>query len=123
MESRCRLEKPLYLLALPALFLATGLVAFEGEVFAVTGARALLVASDLGLAADFFAAAFLAGFVAAASASALGGVLAALAFLPPRLEPPPLAARSSSKAIASGNVMVSVVLSLGMVALIPPEVT
>src|ERR1700722_1172142 len=128
-----------YPLALPALFLAAGLAAFEAEVFetevlAVTGARALEVASDFGLAVVFFAAAFFAGLAAAASASdfaAFSGfaaltfsALAGLAaFLAPRLEPPPLAARSSISAIASVSVMVSTVLSLGMVALMPPAVT
>src|ERR1700723_1312035 len=63
-----------YPLALPALFLAAGLAAFDAEVFetevlAVTGARALEVASGFGLAADFFATAFLAGLAAAVSAS------------------------------------------------------
>src|ERR1700722_20538601 len=128
-----------YPLALPALFLAAGLAAFEAEVFAtevlaVTGARALEVASDFGLAVVFFAAAFFAGLAAAASASdfaAFSGfaaltfsALAGLAaFLAPRLEQPPLAARSSISAIASVSVMVSTVLSLGMVALMPPAVT
>ena len=68
--SRCFAH--VYPLALPALFLAAVLAAgggFAGEVLAVavTGARALLAASDFGLAADFFAAAFLAGFGAFAS--------------------------------------------------------
>src|SRR5580692_3634620 len=62
-----------YALALPALFLAAGLAAFEAEVFetevlAVTGARALEVASDFGLAAVFLEATFFAGLAAAASA-------------------------------------------------------
>jgi hypothetical protein len=133
-----------YPLALPALFLAAGLAAFEAEVFetevlAVTGARALEVASVFGLAADFLAATFFAGLAVAASASGFStgdfstfdfaafsgfAALAGLAaFLAPRLEPPPLAARSSISAIASGSVMVSSVLSLGMVALMPPAVT
>src|ERR1700692_4670221 len=66
-----------YPLALPALFLATGLVVLAAEVLvaevlavAVTGARALLAASDFGLAAAFLIAAFFAGF---ASTSALAG--------------------------------------------------
>src|SRR3954471_2542263 len=76
--SRCFATYPL---ALPALFLATGFAGLAGEVlaFAVTGARALLAAaalSDFGLAADFFAAAFLAGFGTAA-ASALAGLATA----------------------------------------------
>jgi hypothetical protein len=37
--------------------------------------------------------------------------------------PPPLAARSSSSAMASATVMVSGVLSFGIVALTPPAVT
>src|SRR6201996_2421354 len=113
-----------YPLALPALFLATGFVVLAAEVFAlaVTGARALLAASDFGLAAAFFAAGFLAGF---ASASAFAGFAAAFfGALPPRFGlPPPFATRSSIRAIASGRVMVSGVLSLGMVALTPPAVT
>src|ERR1700688_3160727 len=131
-ESQCRDFVPLYPRALPALFFAGVLAAgagFAGEVFAaaVTGARALLtasdLASDLGLAADFFAAAFLAGFAAVAAASTLAG-LAALAFLAPRLGlPPPFATRSSISAIASASVMVSGVLSLGIVALTPSAVT
>src|SRR5271155_3110509 len=100
MESRCRFAVPLYPLALPALFLAAGLAAFEAEVLAVTGARALEVASDFGLAAAFFTAAFFAG-LAVASASAFFAGLAALgAFLALRFEPPPLAARSSISAMA-----------------------
>src|SRR4051812_14413422 len=49
--SRCFATYPL---ALPALFLAAVLAGLAGEVFAVavTGARALLAASDLGLAVD-----------------------------------------------------------------------
>src|ERR1700722_2950135 len=138
--SACLIHLP-YPLALPALFLAAGLAAFEAEVFetevletdvlAVTGARALEVASDFGLAVVFFAAAFFAGLAAAASASdfaAFSGfaaltfsALAGLAaFLAPRLEQPPLAARSSISAIASVSVMVSTVLSLGIGALIAP---
>jgi hypothetical protein len=100
---------------------------FVGEVLAVTGARALLAASDFGFATDFLAAAFLAGFAAFASVPALAGSLAGLAglaFLAPRLGlPPPLATRSSISAMASGSVMVSCVLSLGIVALTPPAVT
>src|ERR1700748_2605192 len=51
-----------YPLALPALFLATVFVVLAAEVFAVavTGARALLAASDFGLAAGFFGAGFFA---------------------------------------------------------------
>src|SRR5450432_4354649 len=86
--SRCFATYPL---ALPALFLAEVLGAgFAGDVLAVavTGARALLAAAALsvfGLAADFFAAAFLAGLLeglaAFASAATLAGfsALAALA--------------------------------------------
>src|SRR5580658_4869277 len=104
-----------YPLALPALFLAAGLAAFEAEVFetevlAVTGARALEVASDFGLAADFLAATFFAGLAAAAAPdfsasdfstldfaafSGFAALAGLAAFLAPRLEPPPLAARSS----------------------------
>src|SRR6266850_2201394 len=128
--SRCFATYPL---ALPALFLATGFVVLAGEVLAVavTGARALLTASDLGFAAGFvaafFAAAFLAGFGAFTSASALAGfaaLAAGLPFLAPRFGlPPPFATRSSIRAMASSSVMVSCVLSLGMVALTPPAVT
>src|SRR5260370_6854201 len=92
----------------------------EGWGVGVTGGRALVTASDFGLVADFFGTAFLTGFGAFASASALG-VFAALACLTPRLGlPPPLATRSSINPIASGSVMVSGVLSLGIVALTPP---
>src|SRR3954452_22170329 len=61
--------------ALPALFFAGVLGAaagFAAEVFAAaaTGARALLTASDLGFAAAFFTAAFLAGFGASGSVGA-----------------------------------------------------
>src|SRR3954469_2529486 len=121
-----------YPLALPALFLAGAFAAGAGFaadvlVAGATGARALLTASDLGFAAAFFTAAFLAGFAAASSLSALEVSLAAFfgaAFLAPRLGlPPPLAARSSIRAMASGSVMVSGVLSLGIVALTPPAVT
>src|SRR6478609_4214062 len=91
--------------ALPALFLAGAfacVAGFAADVLAAfTGARALLTASDFGLAGAFFTAAFLAGFDAA-SPSAFAG-LAALAFLPFPL-PPPLAARSSISAIASASV-------------------
>src|ERR1700678_4035454 len=114
-----------YPLALPTVFLATGFATLAGEVVAdaVTSARALLAASDFGFAAAFFATAFLAGFAVFATASTLAG-FAALAFLAPRFGlPPPLATRSSISAIASGRVMVSWVLSLGMVALTPPAVT
>src|SRR4029077_6579935 len=122
-ESPCRVVWPLYPLALPALFFAIGFAVFEAEVFAVTGARALLAACDFGFAAAFFTATFLAGLAGFVSASALAGV-APLAFLLPRLEaPPPFAARSSISAIASGSVMLSGVLSLGIVALTPPAVT
>src|SRR4030081_2033492 len=118
-ESHVRDVSPLYPRALPALFfagvLAAGFAA-DGLAADVTGPRALLTASDFGFVADFLAAAFLTGFGALASASAFTG-FAALAFLAPRLGlPPPFATRSSIKAIASGSVMVSTVLSLGMVA-------
>src|SRR5579859_3973167 len=95
---------------LALLFLATGFAAFLAEVFAVTGARAFEVASGFGLAAAFLAAAFFAGFAADASAAGLAAsafaasflaTLGFAAFLPPRLAPPPLAARSSISAIAS----------------------
>src|SRR5947199_6720824 len=68
--SRCLANS--YPLALPGFVLATGFAGLVGEVLAlaVTGARALLVASDFGLATDFFAAAFLAGFLSPASALA-----------------------------------------------------
>src|SRR4051795_5100276 len=131
-----RLGKPLscflftYPRALPALFFAgvLGAVAgFAADVLAAdaTGARALLTASDFGFAAAFFAAAFLAGFGASGSVGALGLALAAAffgaAFLAPRFGlPPPLAARSSISMIASESVIVSGVLSLGIVALTPP---
>src|SRR5450755_768752 len=124
-ENPCRVAWPLYPLALPTLFLATGFATLAGEVVAVavTGARALLAATDFGFAADFFATAFLAGFGALAAASTFAG-FAALAFLAPRFGlPPPFATRSSISAMASGSVMVSWVLSLGIVALTPPAVT
>src|ERR1700688_1807806 len=124
-EKPCRAAWPLYPLALPTVFFATGFATLAGEVVAeaVTGARALLAASDFGFAADFFATAFLAGFGALAAASTLAGFVA-LAFLAPRLGlPPPFATRSSISAMASGSVMVSGVLSLGIVALTPPDVT
>ena len=90
----------------------------------VTGARALLTASDFGFVTDFFAVAFLAGFAGLPSASTLAaGFFAGAAFLPRFGLPPPFATRSSINAMASGSVMVSWVLSLGMVALTPPEVT
>src|SRR5947207_11094371 len=114
--------------ALPALFLAGAFAAgagFAADVLAAgaTGARALLTASVFGLLAAFFTAAFLAGFFVVSSPSALAAFFGA-AFLAPRLTlPPPLAARSSISAIASASVMVSGVLSLGMVALTPPDVT
>src|SRR5438309_10263484 len=119
--------------ALPALFFAgvLGAVAgFAADVLAAdaTGARALLTASDFGFAAAFFAAAFLAGFGASESAALaaafFGAAFFAAAFLAPRFGlPPPLAARSSISAMASGSVIVSGVLSLGIVALMPPAVT
>src|ERR1700716_4695332 len=123
-ESHVRDVSPLYPRALPALFfagvLAAGFAA-DGLAADATGPRALLTASDFGFVADFLTAAFLTGFGALASAFA---GFAALAFLAPRLGlPPPFATRSSIKAIASGSVMVSTVLSLGMVALTPPGVT
>ena len=101
-------------------------MAFDGEVFAagVTGARALLTASDFGFAAGLAAADFLAGFGAFATASTWAGFTTVLAgaFLAPRFGlPPPFATRSSISAMASGSVMVSWVLSLGMVALTPPR--
>src|SRR5215472_2077271 len=118
--------------AFPALFLAGVFAAafgFAADVLAAaaTGARALLTASDFGLVAAFFTAAFFAGFGAAPTllsgsgfASALAG-FAALAFL--AALPPPLAARSSISAIASASVIASLSLSLGIVALTPPAVT
>src|SRR5262249_35702402 len=98
---------------------------FDAEVLAsaATGARALLAASDFGLAA-FLATAFFAGFAAASSPSVFAFFGAA--FLAPRfaLPPPPLAARSSISAIACASVIVSGgAISLGMVALTPPAVT
>src|ERR1700730_264848 len=127
-ETPCRASLPPYPRALPALFFAgvlDGGAGLAGDVLAVavTGARALLTASDFGFAEDLFATAFLAGRGAAASVSAFAG-FPALAFLATRLGlPPPLATRSSISAMASSSVMVSCVLSLGMVALTPPEVT
>src|ERR1700687_2026955 len=60
---------------------------------------------------------------ALASSSALAG-FAALAFLAPRFGlAPPFATRSSINAMASSSVMVSCVLSLGIVAVPPPDVT
>src|SRR5258707_6525249 len=116
--------------ALPALFFAGVFDAgggFAADVLAAdaTGARALLTASDFGFAAAFFTAAFLAGFGASGSVGAFRLALAAAffgaAFLAPRFGlPPPLAARSSISMMASASVMVSGVLSLGMVALTPP---
>src|ERR1700753_3408253 len=130
--------------ALPALFFGGVFPVAAGfaEVLAAfaTGARALLVDSDLdsdlGLGAAFLAAAFtgfgtssasalasasvafLAGFFADFFAGAFGFAAAFFFALPP-----PLAARSSSSAIASGRVMVSLSLSPMMVALTPPAVT
>jgi hypothetical protein len=114
--------------ALPALFFAGVLEAgagFATDVFAeeATGARALLTASDFGFAAAFFTAAFLAGFGASGSVGALAAFFGAAFFAPRFGLPPPLAARSSISAMASASVMVSGVLSLGMVALTPPAVT
>src|SRR5688572_13336068 len=118
--------------ALPTLFFVGVFAAgagFAADVLAAgaTGARALLAASVFGLLVAFFTAAFLAGFFAVSSPSALVVFLAAFfgaAFLAARLTlPPPLAARSSIKAMASASVIVSGVLSLGMVALTPPAVT
>src|SRR6195952_1254758 len=128
-----RLGKPLscllftYPRALPALFFAGGLVAagFAADVLAAeaTGARALLTASAFGFAAAFFTAAFLAGFGASGS-TALAAAFFGAAFLAPRFGlPPPLAARSSIRAMASASVIVSGVLSLGIVALTPTDVT
>src|SRR5262249_32974193 len=128
--------------ALPTLFLADALVAgFAAEVFAAeaTGARALLVDSDVGLAAAFFTAAFFAGFAAFSSPSSSLvslffsfpdfpalvlplATLLVLAFAALPL-PPPLAARSSISAIASASVTWSLSRSLGMVALTPPALT
>jgi hypothetical protein len=74
-------------------------------------------------------AGLLAGLGALVSASTLAGLsalvaLAGFAFLAPRFGlPPPLATRSSINAMASSRVMVSCVLSLGIVALTPPAVT
>src|SRR6185312_12743387 len=108
---------------LPALFFAGVFAALAGGFAAAIVPRALLTASDFGLAAAFFAAAFLAGFAGFGAASSFA-TLVDLAFLTARFVlPPPLAARSSISAIASGNVMVSTVLSLGMVALTPPAET
>src|SRR6202007_2003463 len=106
-----------YPLALPALFFAGALVGdagFAAEVLTAdeTGARALLIASDFGLAAAFFAAAFLAG-LAAASPSSLSFLAGFAAFVFLTFLPPPLAARSSISAIASASVTSSGVLSLG----------
>jgi hypothetical protein len=90
----------------------------EALAVAVTGARGLLA----DLAEDVFAAAFLGGSGAFPLAPVLAGF--ATVFLPPRFGlPPPLATRSSISAMASASVMVSCVLSLGIVALTPPEVT
>src|SRR4051812_36105480 len=129
-----RLGKPLscflftYPRALPALFFAGGLDAagFAADVLAAeaTGARALLTASAFGLAAVFFATAFLAGFGASGSA-ALSVFLAAAffgaAFLTPRFGlPPPLAARSSISANASPRVIVSRGFSLRVGGFAPP---
>src|SRR6187402_2587881 len=135
-----RLGKPLscflftYPRALPALFFAGvfgAAAGFAADVLAAdaTGARALLTASDFGFAVAFFAAAFLVGFGVSGSAvlSAAAFLAAAFfgaAFLAPRFGlPPPLAARSSISAMASASVIVSGVLSLGIVALTPPAVT
>src|SRR4051794_38040911 len=115
-RSRCLAKS--YPLALPGLLLATGFPGLVGEVFApaLTGARALLAASDLGFAEDFFAAAFLTGFGGFGSAPGLAADFFAEVFFAPRFGlPPPFAARSSIRAIASGSVMLSWVLSLGMV--------
>ena len=95
-----------------------------GDVFAVddTAARALLVDSDLGLAA-FFAAGFF-GFGAASSPSAAFAAaflaLAGFAAFFALVLPPPLAARSSISAIACASVTVSFSNSAGIVALTPP---
>jgi hypothetical protein len=123
---------------LPALFFAGAFAVLAGGFAAAIDPRALLTASDfasdLGLAAAFFAAAFLAGFAAVAALSDLSVlaalfvvlllVLAGFAFFAARFGlPPPLAARSSISAMASGRVMLSCVLSLGMDALTPPAET
>jgi len=85
---------------LPALFLGVALVAGLAEVLAAlaTGARALLVESDFGLAAAFFATAFFTGFGLSSSPPAFGlallAALAGFAALPLAFAlPPPLAAR------------------------------
>src|SRR5947209_9466139 len=119
LESFCRALYSPYPLALPALFFATALEGLAevppagvlpGGVVAVTGARALL-------AAALFPGALPAGFAVLGSETAFS-VLAGLAFFATRFGlPPPLAARSSISAMASGSVIVSCVLSLGMVAL------
>src|SRR6185437_12260237 len=79
--SRCLATYPL---ALPALFFATGFATFAGDVLAVavTGARALLVASDFGFAAGFFAAAFLAGLAVVELSALAAAFFAGVAFLP-----------------------------------------
>src|SRR5262249_6772673 len=99
---------------------------FDADVLAAgaTGARALLAASDFGLAAAFLATAFFAGLAAASSASGFALAFAGAAFLAVRFGlPPPLAARPSISAIACATVIVSGAISLGMVALTPPAVT
>ena len=90
---------------MPALFLGVALVAGLADVLAAlaTGARALLVDSDFGFVAAFFATAFFAGFGESSSPPAFGFAAALAgfaAFLAPLALPPPLAARSSSSAIA-----------------------
>src|SRR5579883_954204 len=122
--------------AFPALFFASvlGVVAgLAADVLAAfaTGARALLMASDFGLAAAFLTVAFLAGFGASASSAAPAlAVFAAFATLAagfalalPLALPPPLAARSSISAIACSSVRLSFSNSAGIVALTPPAVT
>src|SRR2546421_9777312 len=83
--------------ALPALFLAGAFAAgagFAADVLAAgaTGARALLTASDFGLLAAFFTAAFLAGFFVGSVAPAFFCFFFAGSFLPPLGLAPPLAA-------------------------------
>src|SRR3954470_21422015 len=92
----CSRDFGTYPLALPGFLLGAGFAGLVGDVLAlaVTGARALLMASDLGLPAAFLAAAVLAGFFSAASP--LAASFFAAGFFAARFGlPPPLAARSS----------------------------
>ena len=108
-----------------AFFLERAGVALAGEVLVadVTGARALLAASDFGFAVVFFAVAFLTGFSAFSNTTLRGAVVLgsswrhawACRHLSPR-------ARQSARWLPA-RVMVSGVLSLGIVALTPPAVT